>query len=231
MVNRKVDWKYLLMAVIATAFIFGGIFTAGLQLNDYKTNDLRQNMKQIEVEQRSQNLGLELTQTAEKEDCRAMRRWVGDSLPELENLRKSVAAYEDSNKLGGQEETVLKKRYMNLLIQNLIEVRTLEQNCEEGIVDVVYLYADEANCEACEDQGSIITHYRRQYGDRLAVYPLDTELDMKHINFIESYHNVSSYPVLIIDGEVHRGFQSKKELGSAIDKHLNTTKEVQIGPE
>lgn len=223
MVDRKVDWKYLVMTVVITSFMFGAIFLAGIQLNDFKTDDLRNDMRKIEVEQRSQSLGLQLTQNVEGGNCESMQRWVNDSVPKLENLRKKVAAYENSNKLGGEEETSLKKRYMNLLIQNLIEVRTLEKNCESGIVDIIYLYADDSDCETCQDQATILTHLRNEYEGNLAVYPLDTELDMKHINFIESYHDVNEYPVLIVDGEVYRGFQSKERLGEIIEGEMNQT--------
>ncbi|MBC5793094.1 MAG: hypothetical protein H8Z69_03580 [Nanohaloarchaea archaeon] len=222
MVDRKVDWKYLILAVLSTALVFSVILAAGITLQDYKTAELRESIKQIEVEQRSQSLSLQLAEEAKSSECRAMENWIDTSKPEIEELRKKVAAHERSSKFKASDYQTLKKRYMNLLVQNLIEVRTLEKSCDSKMVDVIYLYTKK-DCGACEDQGTVLTYLRDEYEDKLAVYPLDTDLDMKHINFVQKYHNVSSYPALIIEGEVYRGFQSKEELENVISNQVNAT--------
>jgi len=58
-----------------------------------------------------------------------MRRWADSSVPEIQNLRQEVAAYESSSKVENQGYELVKKRYMNLVIQNLIEVRQMEERC------------------------------------------------------------------------------------------------------
>ncbi len=222
MVDRKVDWKYLILAIISTALVFTVIFAAGLTLQEYKTAELRESIKQIEVDQRSQSLSLQLAEEVESSECRAMKNWIDTSMPEIEDLRKKVAAHERSSKFKTSEYKTLKKRYMNLLIQNMIEVRTLEKSCDSEMVDVIYLYTKK-DCGACEDQGTVLTYLRDEYDERLAVYPLDTDLDMKHINFVENFHNVSSYPALIIEGKVYKGFRSKQELEGIISQQINVT--------
>lgn len=222
MVNRKLDWEYLVMAFFVTVILMSGILYLGTGLSDHKVNSLRDDVKQIEVEQRSHSLGLQLAESVEGQKCEAMQRWVESSMPEIQDLRQEVAAYESSSKVENRDYELVKKRYMNLVIQNLIEVRQMEQRCGDNRVNIVYMYTKD-DCDRCDDQGTILTYYRRNYQDDVLVHPLDTDLEMKSIEFMENFYNITEYPSLIIEGEVYQGFQNKEELGAIVDQKLNQT--------
>lgn len=220
MVDRKVDWEYLVMAFLATIIIMGGILYLGTGLSDHKVDSLRDDVKQIEVEQRSHSLGLQLAESVEGQKCEAMRRWVESSVPEIQELRREVAAYESSSKVGNADYELVKKRYMNLVIQNLIEVRQMEERCGDNRVNIVYMYT-KSDCGRCNDQGTVLTYYRRNYDDKVLVHPLDTDLNMKSIEFMQDFFNVNEYPTLIVEGEVYRGFQNREKVGEIIEQNLN----------
>ncbi len=219
--SRKLDWELITVSALLTLMIVGGVFFFGSILSDYKVDQLRNDIRQVEVEQRSQALTLQLSDSVERGNCGSLKSWVDSSVPEIRELRKQVAAYENSRKLNNDQYPVLKRRYTNLMIQNLVEVRQLEQNCDQNIVDVIYFYSQE--CDSCEDQGTILTYYRQEYSDRMVVYPLDSDLGMDHVEFLERFYNVTSYPTLVIDGEPYEGFTTKQELGDLIQKRLNVT--------
>lgn len=221
MVERKVDWKYPVIAVAITGMIFSGILYTGFVLNDYKVDSLRSQIEHVEVEQQSRLVGLELSESLQKDDCRAVHGWMNTTVDDLRQLRLEVAAYESSNKINNEEYTTVKKRYMNLLLQNLVQVRNYDQNCEQEVVDIIYFYSD--NCDACTDQATILTQVRQDYGRDVVVYPLDTELGMQPINFLQNYYQVDRYPTLVVDDEVYEGFQPKNNLTKTIDRKLNST--------
>lgn len=221
MVERKVDWKYLVIAVAVTGMIFTGILYAGFALNDYKVDSLRAQIESVETEQRSRIIGLELSEDLQEEDCRAVDEWMDTTVDDLRELRLEVAAYENSNRIDHREYTTVKKRYMNLLLQNLIQVRSYDESCSGEIVDVIYFYND--GCDACMDQATILTQVRQEYGQNVVVYPLDTSLDMQPINFLMSYYDVQEFPTLVVEGEVYEGFQPKDNLTSTIETKLNKT--------
>jgi hypothetical protein len=225
MVDRKVDWEYLVLAFFVTVIIMTGVFYLGNGLSDHKVNSLRNDVKQIEVEQRSHSLGLQLAESVEGQKCEAMRRWTESSVPEIQNLRQEVAAYESSSQVENTDYKLVKKRYMNLVIQNLIEVRQMEQQCGDNKVNIVYMYTKN-DCGRCNDQGSVLTYYRRNYDKEVIVHPLDTDLDMKSIGFMEEFYNVSEYPSLIIEGEVYEGFQDREKVGNLIQQNLNQSNET-----
>lgn len=225
MVDRKVDWEYLVMAFLVTIIIMGGILYLGDGLSEHKVNSLRDDVKQIEVEQQSHLLGLQLAESVEGQKCEAMTRWVESSVPEIQNLRKEVATYESSSKVDNTDYELVKKRYMNLVMQNLIEVRQMEERCGDERVNVVYIYTKN-DCGRCDDQGTVLTYYRRNYDDKVLVHPLDTDLDMKSIEFMEDFYNVTEYPTLIVEGEVYEGFQDRDKLGNILERNLNQTNQT-----
>ncbi|MFT4867934.1 MAG: thiol-disulfide isomerase/thioredoxin [Candidatus Nanohaloarchaea archaeon] len=221
MVERQIDWQYPVIAVAITGIIFSGILYGGFALNDYKVDSLRAQIEDVETEQRSRIIGLELSESLQKQDCRAVEGWMNTTVDDLRNLRLEVAAYESSNKINNQDYTTVKKRYMNLLLQNLIQVRNYDESCDREVVDIIYFYSD--GCNGCTDQATILTEVRQQYGKDVVVYPLDTELDMQPINFLLNYYGIERYPSLVIDGEVKSGFQPKDNLTREIENRLNTT--------
>jgi thiol-disulfide isomerase/thioredoxin len=224
MVERKVDWKYPAIAVAVTGLIFTGILYTGFALNDYKVDSLRAQIEDVETEHRSRLIGLELSESLQKDDCRAVEGWMNTTVDDLRNLRLEVASYESSNKINNREYNTVKKRYMNLLLQNMIQVRNYDNACEDQqIVDIVYFYSD--GCDACTDQATVLTQIRQDYGQQVVVYPLDTELDMQPINFLLNYYDIERYPSLVVDGEVYEGFQSRGNLTETIDSKLNQTEE------
>lgn len=222
MVDREIDWEYLVLAFFATAIIMSGIFYAGMQLDQHKVDSLRNDVRQVEVEQRSHMLGLKLAESVEGQKCEAMKSWMNSTVPEIRDLRKKVAAYESSSKIQNSDYRLIKKRYMNLVVQNLIEVRHMEETCGDEVVNIIYLYTKD-DCGRCQDQGTVLTYYRRNYQEDVIVHPLDTDLDMKSINFLQKFYGVERYPSLIIEGEVYEGYQSREQLGEIIRTELNRT--------
>lgn len=223
MVDRNVDWKYPVLAAFITAALFTVILGSGFFLNDYKVDLLQQRIDNIEVEQNSRLIGQELSRNLDEDSCRAMDTWMNSTVDDLRDLRKEVASYENAKKIDNPRYETVKKKYMNLLLQNLAQVRQYDRQCEREIVDIIYFYSDD--CDACQDQGAVLTEIRQKYGNKVVVYPLDTELGMPPIEFLQDYYGINSYPSVVVDGEVKKGFQSIDELDSSVKKHLNRTGE------
>ncbi|MFB6202893.1 MAG: hypothetical protein ABEK01_00200 [Candidatus Nanohaloarchaea archaeon] len=221
MVERQVDWEILLAAGIITVGIVAGIFFVGNQLSDYKIQSLRADIRKVELSQKSQNLGLQLVESVEGDRCRALKQWTRTSLPELRQLRKEVAVYERTRKLKNEQYTVLKKRYINLVIENMVGIKRMQKACDLQVIDVLYLYGD-SNCEKCDRQGDVTTYFRRKYPERLVVHPVDATLNMKTVNFLKRYYNVTEYPTLVIEGETYSGFRSKSEMKDILEGYLKT---------
>lgn len=219
MVERKTDWEIIVLACIGTVLVMSGIYFIGLQLNDYKVGALENDVAELEVDHRSQSLGLQVAETIDDDNCNAIREWRESSMPELRDLRLKVESYEDSNRIENGEYEIVKKRYTNLVIQGIIESRMLEEQCRESTGEIIYIYSQ--SCAMCDDQGTILTYYRRNYSGNLAVYPLDADLNMRPVNFLQDYYEIEEYPAVIVEGEVYQGFQDQEEMGQILKENVD----------
>lgn len=219
--KEQLDFDLVAIAMMLTVLIVAGLMFVGSQLSEYKVNQLKQDINQIETQQRSQMLGFELASSS-PEKCGAMKEWLNTSIPDIRKLRKKVAAYENSRKIENENYPTLKKRYTNLVIRNMIEIRKYESACDENIVSVLYIYSND-ECDSCDRQGTTLTYFRRKYENSLMVHPVDADLDLKTVDFLKEHYDVKDYPVLVIEGEVYRGYRSKSELADILEPMLNKT--------
>ncbi len=223
MVERNTDWGVVVVAVILTATVMAGIFYLGNMLSDEKITSIEQDLKSFSIERDSQDLTRRLAENLPEENCKALNVAIEQTVQDVTELQDKVAQYEESRKLQTAEFTSLKKQYMNLLIQYWLTVKKVEENCDSETTTVLYLYANDPQCPRCDDQGTILTHYRQQYGEKLLVFPLDSTLNMRPINLLISSFNITEYPGLIIEGDVYQGFKDRDDLGNILKNYINTT--------
>ncbi len=219
MVEReRTDWEIIGLSVIATVLIMSGIYFIGLQLNDYKVVSMESEVAEMEANHQSQILGQRLAEDMTGDNCEALKNWRDSSYPQMEQLRQEVEAYEQSNKFDHSEYETVKTRYTNMIIQSLLESRTINENCNENSTEVIYIYTQ--GCEACDDQGTILSYFRRNMDD-LYVYPLDSDLDMQPVSFLEDYYEIEQYPAIIVEGEPYQGFKDRDELQQILEEEAD----------
>ncbi|MDY6776606.1 MAG: hypothetical protein SVQ76_00710 [Candidatus Nanohaloarchaea archaeon] len=223
MVERRVSWEFILVALIFTGAIMGGIFFMGKALSQAKIDRVENEIQEFNVERDSQELSQKIATSLPGNNCEALNVAVRQTVGDVQELQEKVSRYESSRRLRNGDFKLLKKRYMNLLLEYWLTARKVEKQCGSEVVKLLYLYADPANCPRCQDQGVIISSFKRQYGNRLLVFPLDTSLDMAPINLLIGSYDIQEYPAMIVEGNVYSGFMSKEELGNVLDDYMNAT--------
>ncbi len=221
MVDRYISFEFILAALILTVSIFGGIFYASQLLSEEKVSRVEHSIERFNVEQNSQELSRRLAGNLNGRNCEALNIAVRQTGEEIRDLQQRVADYEQSSKLEQEEFTLLKKRYMNLLLEYWLTTKEVERQCGSDVTKVLYLYTDD--CELCPDQGTLLTYYLQVYGDRLIVFPLDASIGSRPVQMLEDAYGIERYPSLVIDGEVHEGFHDRDELGELLDTYINST--------
>lgn len=227
MVERRVSWEFLFVALVLTGALMLGMFFMGQALSERKVSTLQKELEQFNQEQNSQELSRQLALNMPEKNCEALNIAVRQTITDVEQLQNRVAAYEESRKLENGGFNLLKKQYMNLLLEYWITTKQVEEACGSDVVKVLYLYEDPDVCPRCGDQGVILTHYRQQYDNRLLVFPLDASLDMRPINLLVDAYNVDNYPTLIIEGDKYEGFKDREAFGNILEGFLqeNSTAE------
>ena len=98
-----------------------------------------------------------------------------------------------------------------------------KKQCAIDLVPVLYFYSEE-HCPNCGDQGVLLTYYKKLYGERLLIFPINSDLeqDESMITVLKSRYNVTQYPTIIVGEEKFQGVTDKTVLGKMIcDNFVN----------
>lgn len=219
MVERKIQWRYVGIAFVMTAFMIVGIMLAGKALTNYKIDDLENQMSDLEATQRSTVLTNRLADDLGREDCSAQRIMADQNLGDLYQARQALVKHKQTSKIESPQFEKLKKKYMLISIENYLINENIDQTCNNTRVKILYFHSDD--CDKCTAQGKVLTKYRKKYDERLLVYPLDTDYDLEPVNFLKEYYEIDEYPALVIGDEVKERWVSQDELESEIKERID----------
>lgn len=222
MVERSLSWEFLLIALIMTGTIMAGIFYIGTVLSDQKVASIQGDLQRFAVEQDAQEMSRRIARELPGDNCRALTIAVEQTADAVQDLQDTVATYEKARKLSNEQFTVVKKRYTNLLLERWLTTNAVEDACGRSTVSILYFYEDPERCPACEDQGIVLTDVLQERDDFIS-FPLDTGLDMQPVNMLLEAYNVSTYPTLVVEGDVYRGLQDRDDVDRIVESHLNAT--------
>ncbi|MFB6144120.1 MAG: thioredoxin family protein [Candidatus Nanohaloarchaea archaeon] len=211
MVERKVEWKYLIAALLVTSVLFVGIFMVGTELSQYKIQDLQSEISNLQIEQQSTVLTYLLAENMETGSrCAAQSILAEQNMDDLYEVRKKLEQHRNSRKIEDPRYRNLKSRYILTLIENYLRRQSLESDCTNQTVEVLYFHRD--SCDSCSGQGRVLTDLRHEYSDRLLVYPIDSDYSLEPVRFLEKYYGVQRFPTIVMEGEKFEGYTSRKRL-------------------
>ncbi len=206
--------KYLAVGVLTII-----IFSAGIFLGNYFSQQKVEELQDIEEDLRLQTLGAEVQyQILITNPCQFI-----NSTPLTEEL------YDLSNKLdhleniyGEDDERVLKlkERYSLLEVKHWLFVRKTNERCRTDLTPILYFYSNKGDCDKCDEQGYVLTYLRRKYDD-LRVYSFDINMDNPAMNTIKEIYDVESAPTVIVgDNLVYPNYISRTELEDVIRERM-----------
>ena len=104
------------------------------------------------------------------------------------------------------EYSDLKKEYSFLAIQAWMISSQYAEVCSSDLIPVLYLYG--RDCSQCVQQGEILDELKIQMqseNKEVLVFAIDLDLNKEIISPILDYYNVSTPPILILNGDVLEG--------------------------
>ncbi len=156
-----------------------------------------------------------------KESCAVLSALSDDINQKLNNLADELIRLENEGEKGTRF-TELKKVYGSMSIRAWILRSSINDNCDENILPILYYYS--VPCERCLDQGRTIDKIVEEgfYG-KMAVYVLDKDIDTLLVKTLVKSHNITQAPSLVIEKDVYQGFVSKENLTDIICQRINAT--------
>jgi len=216
-VKRKISTeKFVLVGIIALI-----IFLLGLSLGMIIDNE---RVRWANMEYRNQQLDYESIQlqylylqaTDDKnESCSALYTSLEQALTDLGTSLEEVLGYQKDTTLNKDEFLNIERRYMIDNFKYWLLVKKAKTECSVDAITVLYFYS-ETNCEICSEQGIILTLFKKKYGEKLLIFPINVDLESQEpfITIIRETYDVEQYPSIVVEGETYSGIVAKDQLAN-----------------
>ena len=201
---------YLTALVIAIIIFISGVVT-GLFLLEFRNSRIEKDVKQLNI--KAFDMSLQLLMLEKFRNCRTFNEALNAILEDMGEIESKLAEIENSNGLNKYEFKELRENYQLLSLKYLLILKSFPE-CIRNRTVIIYFYTD--NCNSCENEGIILTHIKKKYGNSILVFPFDHSLNLSSIRMLESQYDVSQFPTLIIN-ERKYGYLSKPELEAVIN--------------
>jgi len=210
--KKQLNARIIISAVIISALLFLSGIYVGYSINREKLSYIESTINKITSD--IQNFQLEflfLDVLGENATCPLLADTLSEINKESYDIGTRLTSYGKEGEIQDYNEYVkTKKEYSRLLIGYWLLANKLKTSCKLEANTIVYFFSKE--CVTCDDQGFILTYFKKDMGEKLLVFALDGDLDEPSIQVLKRHYNITSYPTLIVNGESYGRFLSKGEL-------------------
>ncbi len=219
MVVRTISKGKYLLAGLITFLIFSLGMTLGVIIDNARLKTMQYQTEKQEIDFESlQFQYLFLTSLDEEgESCSALQTTLDKSVAELGKTLDKFVAYKMDSKINKKSYMLIGRKYLLDNLQYWFFARKSKLRCDSDVVNLLYFYSEEY-CPACSDQGVLLTYFKKLYGEKLLVFPIDVDFEENEplIAIMKSRYNIEGYPTLVIENTKYSGIRYKEELAELI---------------
>ena len=215
--DKKIDPKKYFFVFVCSVFIF----LSGFALSNQISKKNMQSIDELQQGLRVDILSLE-TQFSILNQAPCENLNESTLTQELYDISQQLTAVGNNVGKDNPYYLQLKKYYSILEIKHWLLLQRAKKECNMPLTFVMYFYADKKTCPECEDQGYLLTFFRKKYPD-LRVYSFDFGLKLAALDALKSIYKISEtepLPLIIINREALNGFQNKEALETVLGKYI-----------
>ncbi|MBS3098317.1 hypothetical protein J4209_05980 [Candidatus Woesearchaeota archaeon] len=218
-IERKISKnKYLLAAILTLLIFFLGLFL-GIILDSIRLNWSEKIIKQQEIDYQSlQFQYLYLTELEnENASCTVLHTTLDKIVKDLSESLDEFLKFKEEAKINKKEFEIVGRRYLIDNLRYWLFAKKSKKACDIDLVNILYFFSDE-KCGICPDQGVILTYFKKRFGEKLLVFPIDVDLEESEpmISILRSQYNITRYPTLIVEGNKFEGIVPRDRLENII---------------
>ena len=153
------------------------------------------------------------TLTNNTESCPVFEISLQSSIKSLTDSLERMESYKASSTFNQGEFEQLARAYVLDNLRYWLFAKKTKELCSLDFVPIIYFYSD-SNCGICPEQGVILSYYKKIFGDKLLVFPINIDLEGTEasIPMLMKRYNVTRYPTIIVVEDKYEGVVSKNEL-------------------
>lgn len=214
---KKLDAGLIISAFVISGLIFAAGIFVGYGINNEKLTALESNLDSINSDVQSfQSQFLFLDMFGENASCPMLESTLNRISGSSYELGNKLAAFGADGEIRDETTYTAKKiEYSSMLTTYWLLAEKLKKTCNTGFSTVLYFYS--GPCPSCEDQAFVLTYMKNKYGDNVLVFAIDADLNEPSVNTLKKYYNITSYPSLVVNGNLHEGFVSQQQLEDTLN--------------
>jgi len=219
MVKRKVSKeKYILAAAVTLAiFIFGLIL--GFVLDDWRLSAIEHANKEQEVNYMSLQFQYLYLSSLRDENvsCPVLHTALDDTVRQLSRSLDEYQSYKKDTTINAEEYLLTGRRYLIDNLRYWFLAKESRERCNFDVEIILYFYSSKY-CDECPNQGTILTYFKKLYGEQVLIFPIDIDLEPSEplITILKTRYDVTTYPTIVSFDKKYEGFLSKEVLGKII---------------
>jgi len=225
---RRISKDKYVVAGIITLLIFSLGITLGFILEDYRYNLI----EEVNMNQEINYLSLQmqylfLTSFSNLDNCPMISATLKAAITDLEESLSKVIAYEEEQDVPESRRDMVMRRYaLDNLRYWLLAIES-KQKCQLDIVPIVYFYSTQ--CPSCPNQGTVLTFFKNKFGEKVLVFPINTELKQQEpmVEIVMSQFSINKLPTIIVNNKKYEGVVGQDQLKEIICNHLDSAEECQ----
>lgn len=211
----KPSYRLYITAGIITALVFLLGLSLGLLIDELRQAQAQDIINKQEAEFNSLYIqSLFLTSQTIKttnQSCNVLKRALSTAVADLGEALDRFLAFKKEGRLNIDQGRYLERRYLLSNVRYWIISRDYKQLCPDAdVVNVLYFFS-EKQCDQCPNQGVILTYFKKRFGDRLLIFPINIDLDEPVVGLLTAAFNITTLPSIVVEDKTYRGIIGKSE--------------------
>tara|TARA_Y100000310_G_scaffold339840_1_gene433760 strand:- start:38 stop:736 length:699 start_codon:yes stop_codon:yes gene_type:complete len=214
---RKISKDKYVIAGILTLLIFSLGLTLGLVLEEQRYNLVEDLNQEQDVKYLSLQLQyLYLTSFSNNDNCAVLSTTLKETIKELDKSLGQVISWEEEEKTSETDKTLFQRRYVLDNLRYWLLAKEGKKKCDLNIVPIIYFYS--SDCPSCPNQGTILTYFKRLFGEQVLTFPINLDLRNQEpmVEIAISQFNVTKLPTLVIDNKKYEGVVGQDQMQGLI---------------
>jgi hypothetical protein len=227
MVERNISrHKYLVVGVI-TILIFCLGMSLGLVWDSKRVQWVEEHSRLKDLDYQSlqfQYLYLSTLEKHRNDTCLVLYKTLEQSVRDLGQTLEALISYQKESTINNENYLVLERDYVLDNLRYWLFAKQVQEACEQDIVTILYFY-NKYDCSECENQGTLLTHFKKIFKDKLLVFPIDSSMkdDEVAISLVEAKYGITRYPSIVIKDSKYEGLIPLERLENLICSSFKTS--------
>ena len=202
-------------AAIITIMLFISIYSFNLFLNTQRERIVIERMEQVLDEyQEIQALSLMSDVFGKEMTCLSLEKRLAHMDKTLWETGVKIDRYREVTKKFITDPFYLnqKRKFNRNEVMYFSMLKEMKDWCEFNQTIILYFYEKGEFCPDCDGQAFVLTNLNKEINEEIAIFSFDSDLELPCVSTLELFYNITSYPCMVIEDDIHCGLFDKDQL-------------------